>query len=221
MIALTSSFTVLDLVSVNPYINHTTQIQQCVCNHVSQTTWFDIAGAHYRVYQSAPLNAFESIVTLLVASFVAEPVKAYFWSQSTVPTAQNNYWMNTAKWRNGLDMHDPVFEPDSTSNLEEHSAFHCDPEIPRNCEEFNWVWTDLRKVTQQQQQQHLNSWVFLRSWLDSWPLHSPELMLIIDTSRCSWSGRISWSEQRDWVALVYRDDQAYIQELLDVQRDGI
>jgi hypothetical protein len=48
--------------------------------------WFDFARTPRLVFETEPLNAFDSIEVKLAATFLAEPLEAYCWEQSTVPS---------------------------------------------------------------------------------------------------------------------------------------
>ena len=80
----------------------------------SLTNWFDLAGTPCHVFEPEPLNAFESIEAILTATFQEEPLKAYFWEQSTVTTPWNTYWTEAAREGGGLDINNPVFGPHYT-----------------------------------------------------------------------------------------------------------
>jgi len=58
---------------------------------------------------------------ILKATFEEEPLEAYFWEQSTVPSPWNTYWTDAAREGGGLDMNDPVFGPHWTRYLGAHS----------------------------------------------------------------------------------------------------
>jgi len=87
------------------------------------------------------LNAFESIEAILTASFEEEPLEAYFWEQSSVPSLWNTYWTKAAREDGGLDIYDPVFGPHWTRYTEAHYWFPCDPEQLCDCEGHNCAGT--------------------------------------------------------------------------------
>jgi hypothetical protein len=71
---------------------------------------------------------FESIKTVLAATFEEEPHEAYFWEQSTVPSPWNTYWTDAAREGGVLDINDPVFGPHLTQYSGAHSWCPSDPE---------------------------------------------------------------------------------------------
>jgi hypothetical protein len=97
-------------------------------NCTSRRNWFDLAGICCLVFEPEPLNAFESIEAILRSSFKAEPLEAYVWEQSTVPTPWNTYWTDAAREGGELDIHDPVFGQDWTRYTGAHTWFPGDPE---------------------------------------------------------------------------------------------
>jgi len=103
----------------------------------SRTNWFDLAGTPCLVFEPEPLNTFESIEAILTLSFDEEPLEAYFWEQSAVPSPWNTYWTEAARAGGGLDINDPVFRPHWTRYTGAHSWFPCDPEDPCDCEGHN------------------------------------------------------------------------------------
>jgi hypothetical protein len=110
-------------------------------NCTSRTNWFDLAGIPCLVFEPEPLNAFESIEAILTASFEEEPLEAYFWEQSAVPSPWNTYWTEAAREGGGLDINDPVFGPHWTRYTGAHSWFPCDPEELCDCEGHNCAGT--------------------------------------------------------------------------------
>jgi hypothetical protein len=78
-------------------------------NCTTQTNWFDLAGTPCLVFEPEPLNTFDSIEAILAATFEEEPLEAYFWEQSTVPSSWNTNWTDAAREGGGLDINDPVF----------------------------------------------------------------------------------------------------------------
>jgi len=141
MIASTSSFDLPDVISVSTPIDHHIRMQQYDSNCTSQTNWFDLAGIPCLVFEPEPLNMFETIETILAASFEEEPLEAYFLEQATVPSPWNNYWTDAAKEGGGHDINDPVFGPHWTRYTGAHSWFRCDPEEWYDCEGHNCFGT--------------------------------------------------------------------------------
>jgi len=93
------------------------------------------------VFVPEPLNAFESIETILTATFEEEPLKAYFWEPSDLPSPWNLYWTEVAREGGSLDIHDPVFGPHWTDCRGLHWGLltNCDSEEICDCEGHNWV----------------------------------------------------------------------------------
>jgi len=112
-------------------------------NCTSRTNWFDLASTSCLVFEPEPLNAFDSIEAILAATFEEEPLEAYFWEQSTVPSPWNNYGTDTAREGSGLNSNNPVFGPHRTRYLGAHSWFPSDPEEPCDCEGHNCAGTHL------------------------------------------------------------------------------
>jgi len=90
-------------------------------NCTSRTNWFDLAGTPCLVFEPEPLNAFDSIEAIVAATFDEEPLEAYFWEQSTVPSPRNTYWTDAAREGGGLDMNNPVLRPHLTRYSGAHS----------------------------------------------------------------------------------------------------
>jgi len=80
-------------------------------NCTSQMNWFDLAGTRGLVFEPEPLNSLDSIEAVVAATFEEEPLEAYFWEQSTVPSSWNAYVTDAARQGGGLDINDPVFGP--------------------------------------------------------------------------------------------------------------
>jgi hypothetical protein len=141
MIASMSYYDLPDLISTSTLTDHHIRMRQYDSNCMSRTNWFDLARVHCLVFEPEPLNAFESIEAILAASFEEEPLEAYFWEQSTVPSPWNIYWTEAAREGGGLDINDPVFGPHWTRYTGAHSWFPCDPEELCDCEGHNCVGT--------------------------------------------------------------------------------
>jgi hypothetical protein len=112
-------------------------------NCTSRTNWLNLAGTPCLVFEPEPLNTFNSMEAILAAAFEEDPLEAYFWEQSTVPSPWNTYWTATAKEGSGLDIDDPVFGPHWTRDTGVHSLFPCNPEEPCDCEGHNCAGTQL------------------------------------------------------------------------------
>jgi hypothetical protein len=52
----------------------------------SRMNLIDLAGSPCLVFEPEPLNAFVSIEAVLAATFDQDPVEAYFWEQSDIPS---------------------------------------------------------------------------------------------------------------------------------------
>jgi hypothetical protein len=100
-----------DLVSVSKLTYHNIRMHRYDSNCTSQMNWFDLAGTTCLVFEPEPLNAIESIKAILAATFEEEPVEAYFWEQSAVPSPWNTYWTDAAREGGGLDINDAVCGP--------------------------------------------------------------------------------------------------------------
>jgi hypothetical protein len=96
--------------------------------------WFQLTGTPCLVFKPEPLNAFDRIEAIRVATFEEKPREAYFWEQSSVLSAWNIYWTDVAREGSGLDINKPVFGPHWTRDSGAHSWFPCDPEEPCDCE---------------------------------------------------------------------------------------
>jgi len=116
-------------------------MQKYDSNCTSRKNWFDLAGTSCLVVERERLNAFESIKAILAATFEEEPLEAYCWEQSTVPSPWNTYLTDAAREGGGLDINDPVFGPHWTQYSGAHSWFPCDPEELCECEGHNCVRT--------------------------------------------------------------------------------
>jgi len=110
-------------------------------NYTSRTNWFNVAGTPCLVFEPEPLNAFKSIKAVLAATFEEEPLEAYFWKQSIVPSPWDTYWTDAAQEGGGLDINDPVFRPHWTRYSGAHSWIRCDPKEPSDCEGHNCAGT--------------------------------------------------------------------------------
>jgi len=141
MIASTSYSDLPDAISVSTHTRYHIRMHMYDSNCTSCTNRFDLAGTLCLVFEPKPLNAFKSIEAVLATTFEEEPLKAYFWEQSTVPSPWNTYWTDTARESGGLDINDPVFGPHWTMYSGAHSWFPRDPEEPCDCEGHNCAGT--------------------------------------------------------------------------------
>jgi hypothetical protein len=107
--------------------------------------WFDLAGTPCYDFEPEPLNAFECIETVLAAPFEKEPLEAYFWERSDVPSPWNTYWTAAAREGSGLDINDPVFGQHWTKYCRLHCGLFtdCDPEDSCHCKGHHCVGAQL------------------------------------------------------------------------------
>jgi hypothetical protein len=107
--------------------------------------WFNLARTLCLIFEPEVLNAFDSIEAILTATFEKEPLEAYFWEQSDVPSPWNLYWTDAAREWSGLDINDQVFGQHWTKYRGLHWGLltDCDPEEPCDCEEHNCVGAQL------------------------------------------------------------------------------
>jgi len=140
-IASTNYSDLPDLTSVSTRIDHHIWMQKYDSNCTSRTNWFDLTKTPCLVFEPEPLNAFESIKAILRESFKEEPLEAYFWEQSAVPSPWNTYWTDAAREGGGLDINDPVFGQHWIKYQGAHSWFPCDPEEPCECKGHNSAGT--------------------------------------------------------------------------------
>jgi len=140
-IILTSFSNLLDVISLNTRIVHHIRMQKYDSNCTSRSNWFHHAGIFCLVLEPTPLNTFESIEVLPAATFKEEPLKAYFWEQSTVLSPCKNYWTEAAREGGGLGINHPVFGPHRPRYSGAHSWFPCDSEEPCDCEGHNCAGT--------------------------------------------------------------------------------
>jgi len=133
-IVFTSYSDLLDLISVSTRIDHHISMQKYDRECTSGTNWFDLVGTPSLVFESEPLNTLERIDVILAAMCEEEPLEAYFWEQSTVPSPSNTYWTDAAREGGRLYMNNPVLGPHWTRYTGAHSGLPCDPEEPCDCE---------------------------------------------------------------------------------------
>jgi hypothetical protein len=141
MIASTNYDDLPDLISLNILTDRHIRMHQYDSNCTSRTNWFDLAGTPCLIFEPEPLNSIESIKAILAASFKEEPLEAYFWEQSAIPSPWNTYWTDAAREGGRLDINDPVFRLHWTRYTGAHSWFPCDPEEPCDCEGHNCAGT--------------------------------------------------------------------------------
>lgn len=65
------------------------------------------------------MNTFESIEAILTPTFKEEPLKAYFWEQSDVPSLWDTNSTEGAREGGGLELNDPLFG----QHLPEYNGF--------------------------------------------------------------------------------------------------
>jgi len=140
-IASMNSLNFPNLISISTLTDHHIWRQKYDSYCTSRTNWFDLAGICCLVFEQKPLNPFESIEAILASFFKQEPLEAYFWEQTTVPSPWNTYWTDAAREGGRLDINDAVFGPYWTRYSETHSWFPCDREEPCDCEGHNSVGT--------------------------------------------------------------------------------
>jgi hypothetical protein len=90
-------------------MDHYISMHQYDSNCTSRTNWSDLAGTSCLGFEPESLNAFESIEVVPGTIFEEEPLEAYFWDQSDVPSPWNTYWTDTAREGGCLDINDPGF----------------------------------------------------------------------------------------------------------------
>jgi len=134
MIAPTSSFNLPDVISISTLTEHHIRMPEYDTNCTSRMNWFDIARTPCLVFEPEPLSAFDSIDAEHTATFVEEPLEAYVWEQSIVPSPSNTYWTDAAREVGRLDINNPMFGLHWTTYLGAHSWFPCDFEEPCDCE---------------------------------------------------------------------------------------
>ena len=74
----------------------------------SGINFFDHAGRTINLFETEPLNAFDSIDGILLET--EEPLEAYFWDEPHKVSPWNSYWTEAAKNGGGLRINDPVFK---------------------------------------------------------------------------------------------------------------
>jgi hypothetical protein len=134
MIALSSYYELPDLISVSIRTDHLIQMYQYDSNCPSRSNWIDLARTPCPVFPPEPLNALNSIEAIIAATIGEEPLAAYFWKQSAVPSPWNTCWTNAEREGSGLDINNLVFGPHWTRYSGGHSWFPCNSEEPCNCE---------------------------------------------------------------------------------------
>src|ERR1700687_3881242 len=74
----------------------------------SRITFFDLAGRTIDLFESEPLNAFDSMDAMILET--EKPLEEYFWSEPHAVSPWNSYWTEAARYRGGLQINDPVFK---------------------------------------------------------------------------------------------------------------
>jgi len=95
-------------------------------NCTSETNWFDLAETPCLEFKRKLLNAFNSIEAILASTFEEEPLGAYCWAQSTVPSSGNLYQTDAVREGRGIDINNVVFSQHWPRYLGMHSWFHWD-----------------------------------------------------------------------------------------------
>jgi len=116
-------------------------MQEYESNCTSRTDWFDLFGISCYVFEPEQLNAFECLEALLTATFMEEPLVAYFWEQLDIPSTWNTHCTNAAREGAGMDIHNPMFEQHWTKYRRLHIGqfTDCDPKEACDCERHNCV----------------------------------------------------------------------------------
>ena len=89
---------------------------------------FDLAGTSHFVFEPEHWYASYIVEAIFTTTFEQEPLEAYFWAQSTIPSPWNLCWTDTARECRGLDINDPVFRQHWTTYLGAHMLFRSDTE---------------------------------------------------------------------------------------------
>src|ERR1700687_5042811 len=74
----------------------------------SRINFFDLAGRTIDLFETEPLNAFDSIDAIILET--EEPLEEYLWSEPQAVSPWNSYWTEAAKQGGGLQINDPVFQ---------------------------------------------------------------------------------------------------------------
>ena len=90
-------------------INNQSWIQHYNTNCIPRPNSDDLTDMPCNYFEPEPLNSFSNIDVFLEATFEEEPLEAYFWQQSTLPSLWNLYGTDVAREGRGLDTNDPVF----------------------------------------------------------------------------------------------------------------
>lgn len=103
--------------------------------------WFHLSGLFCTHCEPKPYNAFDSIDTIVRDSLQGEPLEAYFWEQSDVPSQWNLYWTDAAAYGGCLELDDSVFGASWTKYWGAHTCYNCDLEQTCVCEKHNCLGT--------------------------------------------------------------------------------
>jgi hypothetical protein len=96
----------------------------------SQINLFKLAGRTTNLVEHEPLNNFESINPILLAS--EEPREDHVWAELHPVSPWNNYWNEAAKYRGGLKIDYPVLKDNWTKYFGLH--INCDEKEECFCE---------------------------------------------------------------------------------------
>jgi len=109
MIASTSYHDLPDLISISIHPNPHIRMLKYNSNCTSHPNRHDLTKTLCPVLEPDPSNGFDSIGAILATTLEAEPLEAYFWEQSDVPSPWNLYGTKAAAYRGGLELDDPTF----------------------------------------------------------------------------------------------------------------
>jgi hypothetical protein len=99
----------------------------------SRINFFYLAGRTTNLFEHEPLNAFNSIDTVILEP--EESLEEYFWEEPHAVSPWNSYWTEAAIYGGGLQMNDPVFKDSWTKyyglhvDCEEEEICYCE----QNC----------------------------------------------------------------------------------------
>src|ERR1700687_3928220 len=96
----------------------------------SRINFFDLAGRTIDLFETEPLNAFDSIDAIILET--EQPLEQYFWSEPQAVSPWNSYWTEAAKQGGGLQIKDPAFKDCGTKYYALH--FDCQHEEVCYCQ---------------------------------------------------------------------------------------
>ena len=140
-IALMGYHDFLDLISANTHIDPHSRMWKYDSNCIFRTNWFDLARTHCSLSKRDPLNTFEGIEQLSTTVVDDLTLPAHFWEQSDVPSPWNTDWTEAAKYGGGLELDDPIFGSNWTTDCGAHVWCDWYPEWPHQCEGHNYFGT--------------------------------------------------------------------------------